>query len=121
MSVLVQDVASAQKALDAAAARMTQTDLEGHSNQSDVSLLTPAVPPRLPISPNIPLNVVLSILLGCMLGLALAVLMELSNRRVRSVADLGNALPAPMLGAIAWGKTSRREPRVGFPNLSLPR
>ncbi|HWZ49731.1 MAG TPA: chain length determinant protein EpsF [Herbaspirillum sp.] len=121
MAVLVQDVASAQKAYDAASARLTQTDLEGHSNQSDVSLLTPAVPPRLPVSPNIPLNIVLSILLGCMLGLALAVLTELSNRRVRSAADLGNALPAPMLGAIAWGKTSRREPRIGFPTLSLPR
>ena len=56
------------------------------------------MPPRLPVSPNIPLNIVLSILLGCMLGLALAVLTELSNRRVRSAADLGNALPAPVLG-----------------------
>jgi succinoglycan biosynthesis transport protein ExoP len=120
MSLLVKDVESAQKAYDAASARLTQTDLEGHSNQSDVSLLTPAVTPRLPSSPNIPLNVVLSILLGCMLGLALAVLTELANRRVRSVADLGNALPAPMLGAIAWGKPKREQRRFGFPKLSLP-
>jgi succinoglycan biosynthesis transport protein ExoP len=120
MSLLVKDVESAQKAYDAASARLTQTDLEGHSNQSDVSLLTPAVAPRLPSSPNIPLNVVLSILLGCMLGLALAVLAELANRRVRSIADLGNALPAPMLGAIAWGKPKREQGRFGFPKLFLP-
>ncbi|HEY4316392.1 MAG TPA: chain length determinant protein EpsF [Herbaspirillum sp.] len=122
MSVLVKDVESAQKAYDAAAARLTQTDLEGHSNQSDVSLLAPAVAPRLPASPNIPLNLALSILLGCMLGLALAILAELANRRIRSVADLSNALGAPMLGAIAWNKPApRRRNLLGFPKPSLPR
>jgi succinoglycan biosynthesis transport protein ExoP len=120
MSLLVQDVSSAQKAYDAASARLTQTDLEGHSNQSDVSLLTPAVAPRLPASPNIPLNVVLSVLLGGMFGLALAVLAELANRRVRSIADLGNALPAPVLGAIAWGKPKQAPRRFGFPKYFLP-
>jgi succinoglycan biosynthesis transport protein ExoP len=119
MSVLVKDVESAQKAYDAAAARLTQTDLEGHSNQSDVSLLNPAIAPRLPASPNIPLNVVLAVLLGCMLGLALAVITELANRRVRSVTDLANALPAPMLGAITWNKPARRRFGIGFSKPSL--
>jgi uncharacterized protein involved in exopolysaccharide biosynthesis len=119
MSVLVKDVESAQKAYDAAAARLTQTDLEGHSNQSDVSLLNPAVAPRLPSSPNVPLNVVLSILLGGMLGLALAILSELANRRVRSIADLTAALPAPMLGAIVWNKPKPQR-RFPFFNLFLP-
>ena len=119
MLVLVKDVESAQKTYDAAAARLTQTELEGHSNQSDVSLLTPAVAPRTPSSPNVPLNMALSILLGCMLGLALALLMELANRRVRSISDLTNALPAPMLGAITWNaKPAPR--RFGFPKLFLP-
>jgi succinoglycan biosynthesis transport protein ExoP len=119
MSVLVKDVETAQKAYDAAAARLTQTDLEGHSNQSDVSLLNPAVAPSLPASPNVPLNLALAILLGCMLGLALAVLTELANRRVRSVADLTNALAAPMLGAIAWNQPVRPRRRLGFPKLFL--
>ena len=119
MLVLVKDVESAQKTYDAAAARLTQTELEGHSNQSDVSLLTPAIAPRTPSSPNVPLNMALSILLGCMLGLALALLMELANRRVRSISDLTNALPAPMLGAITWNaKPAPR--RFGFPKLFLP-
>ncbi|RXZ36050.1 chain length determinant protein EpsF [Oxalobacteraceae bacterium CAVE-383] len=122
MSVLVKDVESAQKAYDAAAARLTQTELEGHSNQSDVSLLTPAVPPRMPASPNVRLNLALAILLGCMLGLALAVLAELANRRIRSVADLSNALGAPMLGVIAWNKPApRRRKLPAFPKPALPR
>jgi hypothetical protein len=39
-----------------------------------------------------------------MLGVALALLTELANRPVRSGADLIDALPAPLLGAIAWRK-----------------
>ena len=117
MSVLVKDVESAQKAYDAAAARLTQTELEGNSNQSDVAVLNAAVVPRLPSSPNIPLNLVLSVLLGCMLGLALALLTELANRRVRAINDLTGALGAPVLGAIAWGKPASR--RSGFSGLFL--
>ncbi|AMP00801.1 chain length determinant family protein [Collimonas arenae] len=118
MSVLVKDVESAQHAYDAAALRLTQTELEGQSHQSDVSVLNPAAAPMFPASPNIPLNVVLSILFGCMLGLALAILTELANRRVRSSVDLVNVLKAPVLGTIEWGKPVRRFP---FFNLLLTR
>jgi succinoglycan biosynthesis transport protein ExoP len=119
LSVLGKDVESAQRAYDAAALRLTQTELEGQSNQSDVSVLNPAEPPLLPTSPNVPLNIVLSILLGCMLGLALAILTELANRRVRSVHDLSNMLPAPVLGTIAWGGPAPRRSAVS--GLFLPR
>ncbi|HWW04328.1 chain length determinant protein EpsF [Collimonas sp.] len=118
MSVLVKDAESAQKAYDAANLRLTQTELEGQSNQSDVSVLNPAVAPMFPASPNVRLNIVLSILLGAMLGLALAVLAELANRRVRSSLDLVNVLKAPVLGTITWGKPARRST---FSNLFLSR
>jgi chain length determinant protein EpsF len=119
LSVLGKEVESAQRAYDAAAQRLTQTELEGQSNQSDVTLLNPAIAPVLPSSPNIPLNVALSILLGGMLGVALAILTELANRRVRSGADLASALPAPMLGAIAWNKPAPG--RFAITRLFLPR
>jgi chain length determinant protein EpsF len=118
LSVQVKDVESAQKAYDAANLRLTQTELEGQSNQSDVSVLNPAVTPMFPASPNVRLNIVLSILLGAMLGLALAVLAELANRRVRSSLDLINVLKAPVLGTITWGKPARRST---FSNLFLSR
>jgi len=118
MSVLVKDAENAQKAYDAANLRLTQTELEGQSNQSDVSVLNPAMAPMFPASPNVRLNIVLSILLGAMLGLALAVLAELANRRVRSSVDLVNVLKAPVLGTITWGKPARRST---FSNLFLSR
>ncbi|WP_211461623.1 chain length determinant protein EpsF [Collimonas silvisoli] len=116
LSVMVKDVESAQHAYDAANLRLTQSELEGQSNQSDVSVLNPAAAPMFPVSPNVALNVVLSVVLGAMLGLALAVLAELANRRVRSSADLVNVLKAPVLGSITWGKQPRR---FGFSKLFL--
>jgi succinoglycan biosynthesis transport protein ExoP len=118
LSVLAKDVESAQHAYDAAAQRLSQTELEGQSNQSDVSVLNPAMVPTRPASPNIPLNMVLSLLFGSMLGLALAVLAELANRRIRTGNDLLNALDAPMLGTIVWRKPARR---IAFPQLFLSR
>lgn len=61
-----------------------------------------------PAGPNVALNVVLSILLGCMLGLALAVLMEMANRRVRSSGDLASVLKAPILGTVTWDRPAPR-------------
>lgn len=118
LSVLAKDVESAQHAYDAAAQRLSQTELEGQSNQSDVSVLNPAMVPTRPASPNIPLNMVMSLLLGSMLGLALAVLAEMANRRIRTGNDLLNALDAPVLGTIVWHKPARR---IAFPNLFLSR
>lgn len=116
LSVLAKDVESAQHAYDAAAQRLNQTELEGQSNQSDVSVLSPATVPTRPASPNVPLNMVLALLFGSMLGLALAVLAEMANRRIRSGNDLLNVLDAPVLGTIVWNKPARR---MTFPQLFL--
>ena len=107
MMVLVKDSDNAQRAYDAANLRLTQTELEGKSNQSDVTVLNPAAVPVLPVSPNIVLNTVLSVLMGTMLGLALAVLAEMSNRRIRTADELSNLLNAPMLGTIIAEKPRR--------------
>lgn len=109
LSVLVKDVDNAQRAYDAVNLRLTKSDLEGNSNQSDVSLLNAATIPVRPVSPNIPLNIVLSIMLGLMLGLALAVLKELAHRRVRSDDDAAAALGAPVLGSINWGSAGPKK------------
>lgn len=107
MMVLVKDVDNAQRAYDAANLRLTQTELEGKSNQSDVTVLNAAAVPVLPVSPNIVLNTVLSVLMGTMLGLALALLAEMSNRRIRTADELSDLLNAPMLGTIVAKKPMR--------------
>jgi capsular polysaccharide biosynthesis protein len=46
------------------------------------------------------LNILVSIFLGTLLGVALALVLELRNRHVRSADDLADVLDIPQLGTI---------------------
>ncbi|WP_215409736.1 chain length determinant protein EpsF [Janthinobacterium sp. JC611] len=107
MGVLQKDVESAQRAFEATSQRLSQTRLEGQSEQSDISLLNPAVPPSQPAGPKVLLNTVLALFLGTMFGIGVALLAEMLDRRVRSENDLSDALQLPMLGSIAWNAPAR--------------
>lgn len=122
--VLLKEVDNAQKAFDVASQRSQQTNLESQASQTNISLLSPALPPVEPSSPKIVLNTLLSVFLGTMLGVGFALLVELLNRRVRSARELAEALGAPVLGVILndkpTRKKSRRYGRTGKRNGSTP-
>lgn len=106
LSVLQRDVENAQRAMDTASQRFTQTTLEGNANQTDIAVLNPATAPQGPASPKILLNTLLSIFLGTMLGVSFGLLAEMMNRRVRSLDDISDLLEVPVF-AIIQGKPSR--------------
>jgi chain length determinant protein EpsF len=102
LGVLLKDLDSAQRAFDAASQRFSQTRIEAQSEQSEVSILNPAVAPVEPSAPRVLLNTLVSILLGTILGVGLAMLLELLNRPIRSASDLKDMLGIPVLGTIEW-------------------
>lgn len=103
VSVLQQDVDSAQRAYEAINQRYNQSNLESNSTQTNVSVLTAATPPLEPSSPKILLNTLISIFLGTLLGVGAALMLELGDRRVRSADDLAEAIDLPLLATIASG------------------
>ena len=107
LTVLVHDVENAQRTYDVALQRQNQTSLESQSNQTDVAILNPAMPPTEASSPKVMLNVILSVFLGSLLGIGLAFLMEMIDRRVRSSDDLITGLDIPVLGEISKFKKAR--------------
>ncbi len=96
--VLQREVENAQRAYDAVMQRLQQTSLESQTTQSNVNVLTQAEPPLDPSSPKIVLNTLLSIFLGSLLAVGTALLLELMDRRVRSMDDIVTALDLPVLG-----------------------
>ncbi|MYN04966.1 chain length determinant protein EpsF [Pseudoduganella sp. DS3] len=118
MNVLNKDMEIAQRAFDQAAQRVSQTRIEGGSDQSDVSVLNPAVAPIEPSGPRVLLNTVLSLLLGSMLGIGIAMLSEMFDRRVRSESDLAEVARIPVLATIDWNPPRQR--RFGLPRLQAP-
>jgi succinoglycan biosynthesis transport protein ExoP len=119
MGVLAKDVESAQRAFDVTSQRFSQTKIEGASDQSDIAVLNPATAPIQPSGPKVLLNTVISLLLGGIVGVGLALLVEMTDRRVRSESDLAELLEIPVLGAIDWNAPARRP--LGLINSMLPR
>ncbi len=122
--VLLKEVDNAQKAFDIASQRFQTTSLESQASQTNISLLSPALPPVEPSSPRIVLNTLLSVFLGAMLGVGFALLVELLNRRVRSAREFAEAVGVPVLGVILddkpTRKKSRRYGRFGKSTASVP-
>lgn len=100
-TVLAGEVESAQRIYDQALERFNQTRMESHADQTAVSVLSAAVVPLTPSSPNLPLNVALSVILGTLLGIGLALIKEMLNPRVRSERDALTVLGVPVLGVMA--------------------
>lgn len=96
LTVLQNEVLSAQKALDAVNMRYTQTNQESSSNQSDITVLNPAVPPQSASSPNLLINLIIAIFLGSVLGVGLGILKELLDQRVRGKDDVMDLLEVPV-------------------------
>ncbi|MYN47370.1 chain length determinant protein EpsF [Pseudoduganella sp. FT93W] len=120
LNVLVKDVEGAQRAFDTTSQRFSQTRLEGQAEQSEIALLNPATAPIAPAGPKVVLNASLSLLLGTMLGVAMAFVLEMLDRRVRSAADLAETLEIPVFGVIDWNKTKHAHKRTGL-NALIPR
>lgn len=98
--VLQRDAESAQRTYEAVQARLAQTSLESQTTQSNVNVLTQAVPPVAPASPRVMLNTLLSLVLGGLLAVGTALLLELMDRRVRSADDVVAALDLPVIGVL---------------------
>jgi chain length determinant protein EpsF len=101
LNVLRRDIESAQRSFEVVSQRASQTNIESQTNQTNISVLNPAVAPADPSKPKVLLNVLVSIFLGTLLGVGLALVLELTNRRVRSAEDLAEALEVPVLGVVS--------------------
>jgi succinoglycan biosynthesis transport protein ExoP len=114
-TILQNDVIAAQKNLDAVSQRLAQTSLEGATQQTNVSLLTPAVEPLKKSSPKRALILLVGIFLGTLIGCITAVSREVSDRRIRQNEELVALLGVPLLASIGGDRTV-----AGGPNKRSP-
>lgn len=116
LKVLSHEMESAQRSYEMAAQRFMQANLEGQSNLTDISVLTPATPPLKHAAPRARLNLLFALGLGLMLGVGLAVLAEIVDRRIRSRHDLADLLEAPVFEIV--NRTKSRQ--LASPAMLLP-
>ncbi|HET9644473.1 MAG TPA: chain length determinant protein EpsF [Burkholderiaceae bacterium] len=107
-AVLQRDAENAQRSYDNVLVRRAQSSLESQANQTNIGVLSSAVPPATPSGPKVLLNTLLSIAVGALLAIGAAVLVELIDRRVRTLNDVGDTLGLPLLGVLP-GAAPRRK------------
>jgi polysaccharide biosynthesis transport protein len=99
-TVLVRDVENAQRTYDQVMARLNQSTMESLATQSNVSVLSQAVPPAEPTSPKLVLNMAVAVFVGTLLAVALVIAMEMLDRRVRGADDVAQAVGLPIIGVL---------------------
>lgn len=99
-SVLQQEVETAQKAYEAIAQRLSQSSLQGQTQQTNVSVLSPAIEPTVPYSPKKQINIAIAVFVGTLLGIIAALISEMMDRRFRSRDDIAQLLELPILAEL---------------------
>lgn len=99
-SVLQRDVENAKRAYDAVMSRASQTSVESHTTQTNVSLLKRAAAPLRPSEPRVTLNLAVGVLAGLLLAAAAALGTEMRDRRLRTEQDVVRGLKLPLLGVL---------------------
>lgn len=97
IAVLENDVESAQKAYDVVVQRYTESNLQSQSNQTNISVLTPATEPTERSSPTLYKNLLIAVFVGTLLGVAAVFVAEMFNPRVRTSEALATATGMPVL------------------------
>lgn len=100
IAVFLRDVDNAQRAYDTALQRFNQTNMESQMNQTNVTVLSPALEPIEPSAPKPLLNIALAIFFGAILGVCVALLTEMGSRYIRSEDDIIDDLNLPVLGML---------------------
>jgi capsular polysaccharide biosynthesis protein len=109
---------------------LNQSSLESQVTQSNAYVLADAVPPLLPSSPKIILNTALSAVIGLVLAIGAVILLEMLDRRLRTVDEIPELLGLPVLGILpkpggmggfSGGRRSLVSPRGLFGQLPAPR
>jgi polysaccharide biosynthesis transport protein len=108
-SVMQRDVENAQRAYETVIARVTQTNLESQSTQSNVSVLKHATVPGEASFPRMGLNLAIAAALGLLLGFPIALIREMRDRRVYVEEDVVRGLQVPMLATLPVVTTLARK------------
>ena len=86
-----------------------------------LSIVTPAVAPTSPSSPNTELNMVVGLLGGLTLGLAISILRAAVDTKVRGEPDFTRISKAPLLGWVSYDEAASSKPLLTQASPQSPR
>jgi polysaccharide biosynthesis transport protein len=107
-TVLARDVENAQRSYDIVNNRASQTSLESQNRQANATVISSATPPSQPATPKVPATLLIGIVCAIGLGLGVALLLEQSDKRLRTNSDAFEFLGLPVIGIMPSPSMNRR-------------
>ena len=111
LAVRSREVDNAQGAYDQAMQRAAQLRLESQFNQTSVAILDPAMAPASPSGLGLFLTAALALIFGSILGAALALALEMFDRRIRAGDELMSLSGIEVLAEIPHLRASFKSSR----------
>lgn len=87
-----------------------ESPTENGTSPVKLSVVTPAIAPVAPSSPNTRMNLLIGILGGAAIGVSLAVLRTALDTKIRGESDLLRVTGAPILGGISFDADATKKP-----------
>ncbi len=100
MALLQQDVEAARRQFETVSTHASRARLESLATQTNLVVLTPAAASVTPTGPTPKQALAVGTVAGLLLAVAGAVMLELAQRRIRSVDDITQAAGLPVLAIV---------------------
>lgn len=101
LSLLQRDIENARRAYDSVQEQLSQSNLQSASTYANLFVLSPALTPSRPSSPNMLINILAAIVVGTVLAIGISLLLEFRHRRIHSGVDMTQATGRPVLGQLS--------------------
>jgi capsular exopolysaccharide synthesis family protein len=99
-NILKREVDTGRQLYDGMLQKVKEYGIASAMNASNVRVVDPAEPPRLPYKPNYPQNSGLGLLAGLFLGVGFVIIRERADRSIQAPGEVSQYVDAPELGII---------------------
>jgi len=96
--------------------RLKEIDLSGMLKANNIRMLDDAKAPTIPIRPRVRLNILMGVVLGVLLAFGTALILEVSDKTLKSADDIQRYVKLPLLGIVPQVKVEPGSPEASIPN-----
>ena len=114
-NLLKRESETNQQLYDNLLQRLKDATVSAGLRATNIHVIDPAKPPRLPVRPQKLRNILIGLMVGLVLGLALAFVREAVDTSIKSVDEAERLANAPALAVVPLARDARRRPTPSLP------
>jgi len=109
-NLLKREAETNEQLFDSLQQRLKDATVSAGLRATNVHIIDPAKPPRLPVRPQKLRNILIGLMVGLVLGLALAFVREAVDTSIKSIDEAERLANAPALAVVPLARDARRRP-----------